>query len=93
MLALWVSSLAVGWLAGDERGGCRVAAMETTSLRNVGVAMVIASTSFPNTAALSAVIAYGVVSTLGSFAVAMVLGRRAARRTPPGLGTQTPVAT
>ena len=90
MLTLWGASLALGWLAGDDRGGCRLAAMETTSLRNVAVAMVIASTTFPNTSALSAVVAYGVVSTLGSLAVAVVLGRRAARRTTPGLGTRTP---
>ena len=93
MLALWGSSLALGWLAGDDVDGCRTAAMLTTALRNVGVAMVIASTSFPNTSALSAVVAYAVVSTLGSFVVATVWGRRSTRRAPPGLRTQSPAAT
>jgi BASS family bile acid:Na+ symporter len=72
MLAMWLLSILFGWFAGDSRDGSRSAVAETTSLRNVGVAMVIASSSFSGTAALPAVVAYGLVSILASVLAAVV---------------------
>jgi BASS family bile acid:Na+ symporter len=77
MLLLLASGLLVGWLAGGPGIENRKAVAEVTSLRNAGVALVIASTSFAGTPALSAVVIYALVSIIGSFVVALIWGRRA----------------
>jgi BASS family bile acid:Na+ symporter len=48
----------------------------TTSLRNVGVGLVIAAGNFANTAAVTAVLAYGLIEILGSVLLAVVWGKR-----------------
>jgi BASS family bile acid:Na+ symporter len=77
MLVLLIASLAAGWLLGGPARDGRQAMALTTSLRNVGISMVIAAGSFPGTPALTAVLAYGVVELLGSLALAWWWGRRA----------------
>jgi BASS family bile acid:Na+ symporter len=48
----------------------------TTSLRNVGLGLVIVTGNFGGTPAVSAALAYGIVEVLGSLAVALWWGRR-----------------
>jgi predicted Na+-dependent transporter len=76
MLLVWLLSIAFGWLAGDSRDQSRTAVAHTTALRNVGVAMVITTKSFPGTSAAPAVVAYGAVSILACVLLARWLGRR-----------------
>jgi BASS family bile acid:Na+ symporter len=75
MLALLAASLALGWLAGGpDREGRRTVAL-ATSLRNVGVGLVIATGNFAGTPAASAALAYGMVEILGSLLLALWWGR------------------
>ena len=76
MVALLVASLAAGWLAGGPDCGGRKAGALTTSLRNVGVGLVIATGSFAGTQAVSAALAYGIVEIVGSLLVALWWGRQ-----------------
>jgi len=76
MFALLVASLAAGWLLGGPSREIRKTLAITTSLRNAAVGMVIASSSFPGTPALTAVLAYALVDVLGSLAIALWWGRR-----------------
>jgi BASS family bile acid:Na+ symporter len=77
MLALLIASLIIGWLAGGpDREGRKTMAL-TTSLRNAGVGLVIATGSFAGTPAVLAVLAYGIIAVLGSLIVALWWGRRA----------------
>lgn len=78
MLLLLIGTLAAGWLLGGPGRGNRRALALTTSLRNVGVALVIATSAFPGSAAVTAVIAYGILEILGSLIVAIAWGRIAA---------------
>jgi BASS family bile acid:Na+ symporter len=77
MLALLIASLIIGWLAGGpDREGRKTMAL-TTSLRNAGVGLVIATGSFAGTPAVLAVLAYGIIAVLGSLIVALWWGRQA----------------
>jgi len=77
MLVLLAASLVIGWLlGGPDRDGRKTMAL-TTSLRNAGVGLVIATGSFAGTPAASAVVAYGIVAVFGSLAVASWWGRQA----------------
>ena len=76
MLVLLFASLAAGWLLGGPTREMRKTLAITTSLRNAGVGMVIASSSFPGTPALTAVLAYAIVDVFGSLAIALWWGRR-----------------
>jgi BASS family bile acid:Na+ symporter len=78
MLALLIASLASGWFAGGPDRAGRKAVALATSLRNVGVGLVIAAGSFAGTPAVSAALAYGIVEIVGSLLLAMWWGRRAA---------------
>ena len=49
--------------------------MLTTSLRNVGVGLVIVKGSFGGTAAVAAVLAYGIFEIIGSLLLALACGR------------------
>jgi BASS family bile acid:Na+ symporter len=76
MLALLAASLIAGWLAGHSDHASRITLALTTALRNAGVGLVIATGSFAGTPAVSAVLAYGIVSVFGTLAVAIWWGRR-----------------
>jgi BASS family bile acid:Na+ symporter len=78
MLALLAASLLAGWLAGTSDHASRITLALTTALRNAGVGLVIATGSFAGTPAVSAVLAYGIVSVFGTLAVAILWGRRQA---------------
>jgi BASS family bile acid:Na+ symporter len=85
MLLLLVACLVIGWLAGAPGSDSRRTMALTTSLRNVGVGLVIVTGNFPGTPAVSAALAYGIVEVLGSLAVALWWGRSNATAAPPGL--------
>jgi bile acid:Na+ symporter, BASS family len=78
MLILLVASLAIGWLAGGPGRDDRRTMALATSLRNVGLGLVIATGNFAGTPAVSAALAYGIVEVLGSLAVALWWARRMA---------------
>ncbi|HEY7118799.1 MAG TPA: bile acid:sodium symporter [Tepidisphaeraceae bacterium] len=86
MLVLLAASMAVGWLAGGAGAGDRRAMTLTTSVRNNGVGMVIATGAFPGTAAVTAAIVYGLVGFLGSLLLALWWGRRPPAESPVGVG-------
>jgi BASS family bile acid:Na+ symporter len=75
MLALLVASWVAGWLLGGPGNDNRRALTLTTSLRNVGVGLVIATSNFGGTAAVTAVLAYWVFEIVGSLLLALACGR------------------
>jgi BASS family bile acid:Na+ symporter len=75
MLALLVTSWAAGWLLGGPGSDNRKALALTTSLRNVGVGLVIATSNLSGTAAVTAVLAYGIFEIVGSLLLALAWGR------------------
>jgi BASS family bile acid:Na+ symporter len=77
MSALLIASWVVGWLLGGPGHDSRKAMTLTTSLRNVGVGLVIAGSNFPGTAAVTAALAYGLLEILGSVLLAVWWGRQA----------------
>jgi len=77
MLALLVASFAAGYILGSRDASQRRAMTVTTSLRNVGVGLVIATATFAGTPAVTAVVLYGLVEVLGSLLLALWWGRRA----------------
>src|SRR5262249_40838296 len=76
MLALLVASWAAGWLLGGPGTDLRKTLTLTTSLRNVGVGLVIATGSFAGTPAVTAVLVYGLFEVLGSLLLALAWARR-----------------
>jgi BASS family bile acid:Na+ symporter len=77
MLALLIASWAAGWLLGGPDSAIRKTMTLTTSLRNVGVGLVIATGTFAGTPAVTAVIVYGLIGVLGSLLLALRWARRA----------------
>ena len=75
MLALVLAALAAGWLLGMPGSGNRKAMAITTSVRNVGVALVIATSSFPATPAVTATLAFGLFQTIVVALIALGWGR------------------
>jgi BASS family bile acid:Na+ symporter len=75
MLILLIASLLLGWLAGGPGRDDRKTMALTTSLRNVGVGLVIATGNFAGTPAVSAALAYGIVEVFGSLLVALWWGK------------------
>ena len=75
MLVLLFASFAAGWLLGGPGTANRKAMTLTTSLRNVGVGLVIATSNFATTAAVTAVLAYGLLAIFGSVLLAWAWGR------------------
>jgi BASS family bile acid:Na+ symporter len=77
MLALLLASWAAGWLLGGPEFDGRKAMTLTTSLRNVGVGLVIATGAFAGTPAVTAALAYGLFEVVGSLMLAVGWARRA----------------
>lgn len=74
MLCVLVMSMAAGWIM-TNRGENPKALVLTTSVRNVGVALVMATATFPGTAAVSSVTAYALFQTIIMAIVAFVWGK------------------
>ncbi|HEY1376611.1 MAG TPA: bile acid:sodium symporter [Gemmataceae bacterium] len=84
MLVLFLASVAIGWVCVTGGGATRKASALTTAARNAAVGLAIATGNFAGTPAVTAVVAYGLVSMLGTLAGGVVFGRLAA----PGLRTR-----
>jgi BASS family bile acid:Na+ symporter len=78
MLALLLISWAAGWLLAGPDPGIRKTMTLTTSLRNVGVGLVIATGAFAGTPAVTATLVYGLFEVLGSLLLALAWARREA---------------
>jgi BASS family bile acid:Na+ symporter len=76
MILLLIASWAAGWLLGGSSKEMRKSMVLTTSLRNVGVGLVIATGSFAGTAAVTSTLAYGIIEIVGSVLLALWWGRR-----------------
>jgi BASS family bile acid:Na+ symporter len=72
---LFFASLGIGWLCGGKDIAIRKALAVTTAARNAAVGLVIVNSNFPETAAVTAVVAYALVSILGTFACAVLMGK------------------
>jgi BASS family bile acid:Na+ symporter len=75
MLCLVITCIAAGRLMGQHADGSIKGMVITTSVRNVGVGLVIATASFPGTAAISSITAYALLQTLLMAGVALIWGR------------------
>jgi len=75
MLALLAASLCLGWLCGGPAQRTRRALTVTTGVRNAAVGLVIVGANFANTPAVTAVVAYALVSIGGTLACAVLLGK------------------
>jgi BASS family bile acid:Na+ symporter len=76
MSALLIASWAAGWVLGGPSTELRKSMTLTTSLRNVGVGLVIATGSFAGTEAVTVAVAYGILEIVGSFLLALWWARR-----------------
>jgi BASS family bile acid:Na+ symporter len=75
MLCLVISCMVAGRLMGRRADNSVKGMVITTSVRNVGVGLVIASASFPGTAAISSATAYALFQTVLMAGVASAWGR------------------
>lgn len=75
MLALVLAGVAAGWLLGGPDRGDRTATAMATSVRNVGVSLVIATGSFPGTPAVTAATAFAIFQTVAVALIAVGWGR------------------
>jgi BASS family bile acid:Na+ symporter len=75
MTLLLLASLILGWLAGGRDPATRNALAVTTGPRNAAVGLAIATGSFAGTSAVTAVVAYGIMSALGTLAATALLRR------------------
>lgn len=75
MLALVLAALAAGWLLSTPGSDDRKAMAITTGVRNVGVSLVIAASSFPATAAVSATLVFGLFQTVVLALLSLAWGR------------------
>jgi bile acid:Na+ symporter, BASS family len=80
MTALVLAGLAAGWLLGGPARADRAATAMATSVRNVGVTLVIAVASFPGTPAVAAATTFGLFQTILVALLALAWGRLSARR-------------
>jgi BASS family bile acid:Na+ symporter len=71
MSILWLASWAVGWFLGGTDPAIRKTTVLTTSMRNVGVGLVIAATAFAGTPVITATLAYGLFAIVGSLLLAL----------------------
>lgn len=88
MLALVLTGLAAGWLLGMPGSENRRAMAITTSVRNVGVCLVIATGSFPGTPAVTAALAFGLFQTIVLAFLALGWGRLVPAAPPIARGTK-----
>jgi bile acid:Na+ symporter, BASS family len=75
MAALFFASLAVGWACGTGGVAIRKASALTTAGRNAAVGLAIATGTMAGTPVVTAVVAYGLVSMLGTLGSAVLVGR------------------
>ncbi len=88
MTALILAAIAAGWLLSVPGEGRRTAMVMATAVRNVGVALVIATTSFPGTRAVTATTAFALFQTVAVALIAVAWGRLASPKGGVAAGTQ-----
>ena len=81
MLLLLAASLGIGWLCGGPARATRRALTVTTGVRNAAVGLVIVSASFAGTPAVTAVVAYALVSIFGTLGCAFLFRKLTANGT------------
>jgi BASS family bile acid:Na+ symporter len=74
MVLLVAASLATGWICGGPGRATRTSLAVTTGARNAAVALVIVSANFANTPAVTAVVAYALVSIFATLGCAVLFG-------------------
>ncbi len=72
ILLLLAASLGIGWLCGGPGRATRKSMAVTTGARNAAVGLVIVSKNFADTPAVTALIAYALVSILGTLGCAFL---------------------
>jgi BASS family bile acid:Na+ symporter len=75
MCLLLIASLAIGWICGGTDLETRKAMALTTATRNAAVGLVIVTSNFAGSPAVTAVVAYGLISTIGALGAAVLLGK------------------
>src|SRR5262249_6083805 len=75
MSLLLLASLGIGWICGGPDIGTRKAMAMTTATRNAAVGLVIVTSNFANTPAVTAVVAYSLISTVGALGFALLMGK------------------
>lgn len=95
MFALVFASVAAGWLLGGPGRDNRTAMTMATSVRNVGITLVIVTGSFAGTPAVTAATAFGIFQTIVMALAAFAWGRLARMRAgnnqePPPAGQSQP---
>jgi predicted Na+-dependent transporter len=75
MAFLIVATLIIGWLLGGPKNPTRKSMALSTVGRNSAVALVIASTNFPDSLAVVAIVVYGLVQTIVGLGVALALAK------------------
>jgi BASS family bile acid:Na+ symporter len=83
MLALVLVAAGAGWLLGGPGTENRTAMTMATGVRNVGVSLVIATSSFAGTKAVTAATAFAIFQTIVMALVALSWGRLLAASTEP----------
>jgi BASS family bile acid:Na+ symporter len=73
MFFLLAASLGIGWLCGGPALATRKSLALTTAVRNAAVGLVIVSTNFADTPAVTAVVAYALVSIFATLGCAFLL--------------------
>ncbi len=73
MALLIAATIGIGWVCGGPARATRKALAVTTGVRNAAVALVIVSGNFANTAAVTAVVAYALISIFATLACAILL--------------------
>ena len=73
MMVLIVSGILTGWVFGWPGRENRISSSIITSMRNMGLAMGIAATSFPGSPVITTILAYSVVSGISVLAFALML--------------------
>jgi bile acid:Na+ symporter, BASS family len=75
MSLLLLASLAIGWLCGGPDVAIRRALAVTTAARNAAVGLVIVTSNFAGTPAVTAVVSYALVSILGTLGFGVLIGK------------------
>jgi BASS family bile acid:Na+ symporter len=83
MAVLFLGSLAIGWLCGAGDVATRNASALTTAARNAAVGLAIATGNFAGKPVVTAVVAYGLVSMLGTLGCAALIGSLSRRSAGP----------
>ena len=69
---LLAATIGIGWVCGGPTRATRKSLAVTTGVRNAAVALVIVSGNFADTAAVTAVVAYGIASILATLVYAFL---------------------